>query len=70
MNVAESMHECNQHEQCREVDCEVLTINKQSPDIEREINVGNDDFDVDACDTRYSSVSQETRCQQVRKGSD
>ena len=51
MNVAESMHECNQHEQCWEVDCEVLTINKQSPDIECEIDVGNDDFDVGAGDT-------------------
>ena len=41
MNVAESMHEV-----------QVLTINKQSPDIERGINVGNDDFDVGAGDTR------------------
>ena len=44
MNVAESTHECNQHEQCCEVDCEVLTINKKCPDIERGINVGNDDL--------------------------
>ena len=31
MNVAESVHECNQHEQCWEVDCEVLTINNRVP---------------------------------------
>ena len=30
----------------------MLTINKQSPDIERGINVGNDDFDDGAGDTR------------------
>ena len=30
----------------------MLTINKQRPDIERGINVGNDDFDVGAGDTR------------------
>ena len=49
----------------------MLTINKQSPDIERGTKVGNDDFDVGAGDTpsvRYSSVSEETPCQQVWKG--
>ena len=40
---------CREHS---EVDCEVLTINKQSSDTERGINVGNDDFDVGAGDTR------------------
>ena len=34
----------------------MLTINKQSPDIERVINVGNDDFDVGADDSRASGI--------------
>ena len=40
----------------------MLTINKQRPDIERGVNVGNDDFDVGAGDTlasTYSTVSGE-----------
>ena len=47
----------------------MLTINKQSPDIESGINVGNDDFDVGADDTsKIHSCDCGSRCAGSSRG--